>query len=289
MRAFILRRVSLIARGWGDVVLVGSQYSPSTLRLREFLTRNGHPHTYLDVERDADVEATARTLHVGVDDIPVIICRGELVLRNPTFEQVADCLGFNAAIDVGAVRDLLVVGAGPAGLAAAVYGASEGLDVLVLESHAPGGQAGSSSKIENYLGFPTGISGQALAGRAFSQAEKFGANVAIARSAAKLLCEQRPFAVRALHGRRGARARGRHRVRRAVPQAAARAAVALRGRRRLLRGDADGGAGVRRRGGDRRRRRQLRGPGRGLPRRDRRSTCTCSCAPTASPPACRAT
>jgi len=115
-------------------------------------------------------------------------------------EQVADCLGFNAAIDVEAVRDLLVVGAGPAGLAAAVYGASEGLDVLVLETHAPGGQAGASSKIENYLGFPTGISGQALAGRAFTQAEKFGASVAIACSAAKLRCTQRPFAVQLATG-----------------------------------------------------------------------------------------
>jgi thioredoxin reductase (NADPH) len=182
-------------RGWGDVVLVGSQYSPSTLGLREFLTRNAHPYTYLDVERDPDVEAMLEGLKVHVDEIPVIICRGDVVLRNPTFEQLADCLGFNASLDIGVVRDLLVVGAGPAGLAAAVYGASEGLDVLVLETHAPGGQAGSSSKIENYLGFPTGISGQALAGRAFSQAEKFGASIAIARSAARLTCDSRPFAV----------------------------------------------------------------------------------------------
>jgi thioredoxin reductase (NADPH) len=195
MRAFILRRVSLIARGWGDVVLIGSQYSPSTLRLREFLTRNGHPHTYLDLERNEDAEKMLETFSVRVDEIPVIMCRGTVVLRNPTFERLAECLGLNADIDVGTVRDVLVVGAGPAGLAAAVYGASEGLDVLVVETYAPGGQAGSSSKIENYLGFPTGISGQALAGRAFAQAEKFGANVAIARSAAKLKCASKPFAV----------------------------------------------------------------------------------------------
>jgi thioredoxin reductase (NADPH) len=195
MRAFILRRINLIAQGWGDVLLVGSHHSPSTLRLKEFLMRNGHPYTYLDVESDADAENILDHFGVRVDEVPVLICRGELVLRNPTFEQVAVCLGFNVAIDVGVVRDLLVVGAGPAGLAAAVYGASEGLDVLVLETHAPGGQAGSSSKIENYLGFPTGISGQALAGRAFAQAEKFGADVAIARSAARLHCERRPFAV----------------------------------------------------------------------------------------------
>jgi thioredoxin reductase (NADPH) len=195
MRAFILRRVNLIQQGMGDVVLIGSHHSPSTLRLREFLMRNGHPHTYVDVEADADAEKILHHFGVGVEDVPVVICRGEVVLRNPTYEQVADCLGFNVAIDVEAVRDLLVVGAGPAGLAAAVYGASEGLDVLVLETHAPGGQAGASSKIETYLGFPTGISGQALAGRAFTQAEKFGASVAIACSAAKLRCTERPFAV----------------------------------------------------------------------------------------------
>jgi thioredoxin reductase (NADPH) len=195
MRAFILRRLSLIQQGLGDVVLIGSHYSPSTLRLREFLIRNGHPYKYIDVERDADAEKFLDKLGIGVEEVPVVVCRGELILRNPSFEQVADCLGFNAAIDVGVVRDLLVVGAGPAGLAAAVYAASEGLDVLVLETHAPGGQAGSSSKIENYLGFPTGISGQALAGRAFTQAEKFGASVAITRSAAKLLCKKKPFAV----------------------------------------------------------------------------------------------
>jgi thioredoxin reductase (NADPH) len=200
MRAFILRRVSLIARGWGDAVLVGSQFCPSTLRLREFLTRNGHPHTWVDVEKVDDVEALLEGFHVHIDDMPVVICRGDVVLRSPTLEEVADTLGLNASIDVGVVRDLIVVGAGPAGLAAAVYGASEGLDVLVVESLAPGGQAGSSSRIENYLGFPTGITGQALAGRAFQQAEKFGANVAVARSAARLLCESRPYAVQLSSG-----------------------------------------------------------------------------------------
>jgi len=195
MRAFILRRVALIGRGWGDVVLVGSDHSPSTLALRQFLIRNAHPHRYLDLDHDPEVQALLDRVGVRFDEIPVLVCRGDRVLRNPTFAQVADCLGLNAEIDVAAVRDLLVVGAGPAGLAAAVYGASEGLDVLVLEKHAPGGQAGSSSKIENYLGFPTGISGQALAGRAFTQAEKFGADVAIANAAVKLQCDRRPFAV----------------------------------------------------------------------------------------------
>jgi thioredoxin reductase (NADPH) len=195
MRAFILRRVSLISRGWGDVVIVGSQHSPATLRLRQFLTRNAHPHLYLDLDGDEAVQATLDRFGIAGDEIPVLICRGELVLRNPSFREVAECLGLNAEIDVAIVRDLLVVGAGPSGLAAAVYGASEGLDVLVLEKHAPGGQAGASSRIENYLGFPTGISGQALAGRAFTQAEKFGAHIAIADAAARFRCEKRPFAI----------------------------------------------------------------------------------------------
>src|SRR5207245_3652106 len=115
--------------------------------------------------------------HVSVEDVPVLICRGELVLRNPSNTQIADCLGFNAPIDQTQLRDVVVIGAGPAGLAAAVYGASEGLDVLVLEGNAPGGQAGASSKIENYLGIPTGIPGQDLACGAYSQVHQFGAQV----------------------------------------------------------------------------------------------------------------
>jgi thioredoxin reductase (NADPH) len=195
MRAFILRRIELIAHGIGDAVLVGSTHSPDTLRIREFLTRNGHPHAYIDLDRDKDVQHLLDRFHVGISDIPVVICRGQFVLRNPTNQEIAECLGFNEAIDQTHLRDVVVVGAGPAGLAAAVYGASEGLDVLVLESNAPGGQAGSSSKIENYLGFPTGISGQDLAGRAYVQAEKFGAQILIARFAAKLACDKKPYAI----------------------------------------------------------------------------------------------
>jgi thioredoxin reductase (NADPH) len=195
MRAFILRRVELIAHGVGDAVLVGSTHSPDTLRIKEFLTRNGHPHAYIDLDRDKDVQHLLDRFHVGIADIPVVICRGQSVLRNPTNQQIADCLGFNEAIDQTHLRDLVVVGAGPAGLAAAVYGASEGLDVLVLESNAPGGQAGSSSKIENYLGFPTGISGQVLAGRAYTQAQKFGAQIMIAKCAKRLGCDRKPYAI----------------------------------------------------------------------------------------------
>jgi thioredoxin reductase (NADPH) len=200
LRAFILRRVALIANSAGDAILIGSSHSAATLRIREFLTRNGQPHTYLDVEKDPGVQVLLDRFQLRVEDVPVIICRYDRVLKNPTNEEVADCLGMNAAIQPGHVRDLVVVGAGPAGLAAAVYGASEGLDVLVVESHAPGGQAGSSSKIENYLGFPTGISGQALAGRAFMQAEKFGADVVIARSGARLRCERQPYSIELADG-----------------------------------------------------------------------------------------
>ena len=173
----------------GDAALIGSTHSAGTLRLQEFFTRNGHPYTYIDVERDPDVQALLDRFHVGVGDVPIVICRGELVLKNPSNEAVADCFGLNAVIDSGRVRDVVVVGAGPGGLAAAVYAASEGLDVLVVETNAPGGQAGTSSKIENYLGFPTGISGQALAGRALAQAEKFGAELTVASRAERFACD----------------------------------------------------------------------------------------------------
>lgn len=195
MRAFILRRLELIAQGIGDAVLVGSSHSPGTLRIKEFLTRNGHPYSYIDLDRDEGVQDLLDKFHVKIDEIPVLICRGTLVLRNPSNSQVADCLGLNAEIDQSHLRDVVVIGAGPSGLAAAVYAASEGLDVLVIETSAPGGQAGSSSKIENYLGFPTGISGQDLAGRAYTQAQKFGAEMIIARSAVKLACTKRPYAI----------------------------------------------------------------------------------------------
>jgi Thioredoxin reductase len=132
---------------------------------------------------------------VTAADVPVVICRSDVVLRNPTIQQIADCLGFNTPIDQTQIRDVVIVGAGPAGLAAAVYSASEGLDVLVLETNAPGGQAGSSSKIENYLGFPTGVSGQDLAGRAYAQAQKFGAQMLITKGAKHLSCDRKPYTI----------------------------------------------------------------------------------------------
>jgi thioredoxin reductase (NADPH) len=202
MRAFILRRVELIAHGFGDVVLVGSNHCSGTLRIKEFLTRNGHPYSFIDLDRDVSVQELLDRFRVAVADVPVLICRGNMVLRNPTNGQIAECLGFNEAIDQTQLRDVVVVGAGPAGLAAAVYAASEGLDVLVVETNAPGGQAGSSSKIENYLGFPTGISGQELAARAYTQAQKFGAQLIIAKGAKQLVCDRNPYAIEIDNGAR---------------------------------------------------------------------------------------
>ncbi len=202
MRAFILRRVELIARGVGDVTLIGSTHSPGTLRVREFLSRNGHPYTFVDLDREPDVQELFDRFHVTAADVPVLVCRGEVVLRNPSTREVADCLGLNEAIDETQVRDLVIVGAGPAGLAAAVYAASEGLDVLIIESSAPGGQAGASSRIENYLGFPTGISGQELAGRAYTQSQKFGAQLMIAKPATRLTCSRKPHMIELEDGTR---------------------------------------------------------------------------------------
>ncbi len=195
MRAFILRRLALISKGFGNVVLLGSRYCPNTLRLREFLSRNAYPYTYVDLDTDKTSQTLLDRFEVKLAEIPVAICNTRTVLRNPTVQQLADCLGFNAAIDGSQVRDVLIVGAGPSGLAAAVYAASEGLDALVVEAESPGGQAGSSSKIENYLGFPTGVSGQELANRAITQAQKFGARMMIGHSVMRLDCSKRPYEI----------------------------------------------------------------------------------------------
>ena len=200
MRAFILRRVALMEQGLGDVVLIGSQFCSGTLQVKQFLARNAHPYSYIDLENDAEAQHLLDRFKVSVDDIPILICRGELVLRNPSNKQIADCLGFNESIDQAQVRDVLIVGAGPSGLAAAVFAASEGLDVLVMESNVPGGQAGASSKIENFFGFPTGITGQALTGRAYAQAQKFGAQVMIASGADKIASPRKPYVVESSGG-----------------------------------------------------------------------------------------
>ena len=195
MRAFILRRLELIRHGWGNLVVLGSQHSARTLELREFLSRNGQPYTYIDLDRDQTSQELLDRFEVKPSEVPVVVCSGNKVMRRPTIPELAAGLGFNWAATGKQVRDVIIVGAGPAGLAAAVYAASEGLDSLVIETSAPGGQAGSSSKIENYLGFPTGVSGQELAGRAVTQALKFGAHMMIARSAMRLSCDQQPYRV----------------------------------------------------------------------------------------------
>ncbi len=186
MKALIRRRMEMVARGIGDLLLIGPARSSPTLRIKEFLARNSHPFTYVDPDSDTDVRDLLDRFHVLPADLPVVICRGEAVLKNPGNREIAQLLGFNEQIRRDHVRDVVIVGAGPAGLAAAVYAASEGLEALVLEVSAPGGQAGSSSRIENYLGFPTGISGQDLAARAYAQAQKFGATVMIANGATAL-------------------------------------------------------------------------------------------------------
>jgi thioredoxin reductase (NADPH) len=201
MRAFILRRMSVIESGRSEVLLLGSNHSADTLRLREFLTRNARPYINIDIEHDADAQALLERFHVRSEDVPVVICGGGELLNNPSNAEVAKCLGINAPPADDRVHDLLIIGAGPAGLAAAVYAASEGLDVRMVETFAPGGQAGTSSRIENYLGFPTGISGAALAGRAFSQAQKFGAQLSVAWHAVRLRCEDWPYSVDVADGK----------------------------------------------------------------------------------------
>jgi thioredoxin reductase (NADPH) len=195
MRAFILRRLALIRSGHGNAIIMGSRHSAGTLRLREFLSRNAYPYCYVDLDADKISQQLLDRFEVKVEDVPVVICHGRTVLRNPSIQQLADCLGFNVSIDTTQIRDLVIVGAGPSGLAAAVYAASEGLDALVIETNAPGGQAGSSSKIENYLGFPTGVSGQELSARAIAQAQKFGAKMMVGHRAVKLNCGHRPYQV----------------------------------------------------------------------------------------------
>jgi thioredoxin reductase (NADPH) len=193
LQAFILRRLMLINRQLGNVVVIGSRHSADTLRLREFLGRNGHPYTYVDLDSDDTSRNLLDRFAISVSEIPIVIGNGNTVLRNPSTSQLADCIGLNDNINKGLLYDLVIVGAGPAGLAAAVYGASEGLDTLLIESHAPGGQAGTSSKIENYLGFETGVSGQELATSATRQAQKFGAKMALARAIVQLRCQRRPY------------------------------------------------------------------------------------------------
>jgi thioredoxin reductase (NADPH) len=188
MRALILRRVGLIEGGAAGSVLIGRPGQADLVRLQGFLSRNGYPHSFVDAEGDAEGRAMVERLGIRDEDLPLMVCPDGAVLKRPTNPEAALCLGMTPTLDPGKLYDVAVVGAGPAGLATAVYAASEGLSVLVLDTRAIGGQAGASARIENYLGFPTGISGQALAGRAYVQAQKFGAELAIPVEAGRLNC-----------------------------------------------------------------------------------------------------
>ncbi len=197
MRAFILRRVALIEEGASGSLLIGHPNSPDVLRLQGFLSRNGYPYSVLDVGTDAEARAAVERFGVLEGELPLMICPNGALLKRPSDAEAGACLGITPELNPDTVYDVAVVGAGPAGLAAAVYGASEGLSVIVLDQRAFGGQAGASARIENYLGFPTGISGMALAGRAFTQAQKFGAEIAIPLLVDKLDCSEADCARRA--------------------------------------------------------------------------------------------
>jgi thioredoxin reductase (NADPH) len=194
MRALILRRVGLIDAGAGPVV-VGEDGNGDVLRLTNFLRRNGHPFHHLDPATDSCAQTLVERFKVELEELPIVLCPGGQLLRNPSEDQLARCVGLVGAIDSDRLYDVVVIGAGPAGLATSVYAASEGLSVLAIDCRSFGGQAGASSRIENYLGFPTGISGMALMGRAFSQAQKFGVEIAIPDEAVKLDCGNAPCRV----------------------------------------------------------------------------------------------
>jgi thioredoxin reductase (NADPH) len=179
MRALILRRVGLLETGAGGPIIVGRADNADVLRLQGFLRRNGHPVQLLNPETDDEAKALIERFHIDPGQLPIVLCPGGQMLRNPSEDELARCVGLVRPIDPNRVYDVAVVGAGPAGLATAVYAASEGLSVLVLDCRAFGGQAGASARIENYLGFPTGITGIALMARAYNQAQKFGAETAI--------------------------------------------------------------------------------------------------------------
>ncbi len=272
MRAFILRRVALIQDGGAGSVLVGRPGSQHIVRLQGFLSRNAYPYTVLDATADEEGRAIVERLGVLPEELPLMLCPNGTVLKRPTDAEAGVCLGITPELDPERIYDVVVVGAGPAGLAAAVYGASEGLSVLVLDQRAVGGQAGASARIENYLGFPTGISGQALAGRAFSQAQKFGAEIALPLEVARLDCGGGAAASRrsvAAGIDRRANGTGAHRGRRfrcALSPARHLQSGGFRRRGRVLLGLTRGGKAVRRRRGGAGRRRQFGWAGGGFSR-----------------------
>mgnify|MGYP001487090921 CR=1 FL=1 len=205
MRALILRRVGLLEIGAGGPVIIGRAENADVLRLQGFLRRNGHPHQLLNSDTDAEAKALIERFHVDPGQLPIVLCPGGQLLRNPGENELARCVGLVRPIDPNRLYDVVVIGAGPAGLATAVYAASEGLSVLVLDCRAFGGQAGASARIENYLGFPTGITGIALMARAYNQAQKFGAEMAIPDEVSKLCAHEGgddPFVLDLYNGER---------------------------------------------------------------------------------------
>jgi thioredoxin reductase (NADPH) len=201
MRALILRRVGLIESGAGPIV-IGDEANADVLRLVNFLRRNGHPYRQLNPEDDSCAHTLVERFNVAAEELPIVLCPSGQLLRNPTEGQLARCIGLLGTLDGNKLYDVVVIGAGPAGLATSVYAGSEGLSVIAIDCRSFGGQAGASARIENYLGFPTGISGMALMGRAFSQAQKFGVQVAIPDEAVKLECGSDPHQVRLQTGER---------------------------------------------------------------------------------------
>jgi thioredoxin reductase (NADPH) len=189
MRALILRRVGLLETGAGGPVIIGRTGDGEVIRLSGFLGRNGHPYQHLDPDLIDCAKVLIQRFSIDEAELPIVLCPGGQILRHPSNAELARCIGMVGDLDPEHVYDVAVVGAGPAGLATAVYAASEGLSVLVLDTRAFGGQAGASARIENYLGFPTGVSGMALMARAYNQAQKFGANLAIPDEVATLDCE----------------------------------------------------------------------------------------------------
>jgi len=179
VKAFLMRRTILISQGFEGVRILGSRFSPDAHRLRDFATRNAIPFHFIDLDSDEQADAMLRELGVSAAETPIVMGRHGEFHRNPSIGQFAACAGLTYSLDADHIYDLVVVGAGPAGLAASVYGASEGLDVLTLDALAAGGQAGTSARIENYLGFPTGISGKDLTQNALLQAQRFGARITV--------------------------------------------------------------------------------------------------------------
>ena len=241
MRALILRRVGLLETGGGGPVIVGRAENGDVLRLQGFLRRNGHPFQLLNPETDTEAKALIERFHVDPGQLPIVLCPGGQLLRNPGEDELARCIGLVRAIDPNRLYDVAVIGAGPAGLATAVYAASEGLSVLVLDCRAFGGQAGASARIENYLGFPTGITGIALMARAYNQAQKFGAEMAIPDEVSALSAQNGSpggFALRFAQWREGSNAFGGHCQRRALSPAHGGESRRVRGIERALLGDA---------------------------------------------------